>query len=267
MSRLIMHLRAAPRRRAERARPRPPQRRRPPSGWRPDGMGAWLGRPGHLLLAAGGVIIAIAVGCDRAGAHHSSGRNAAGGVPGRPRQRRRLDRHAPAGVGAVPRHVRDSWHAVGAGRARRAGLELPPRRRSAPRQLTDAAARGAAARAHEAAGGPGQGAARGPVRGLLLPRPRAPGRSRSTRRVRGAHDRRCRHRRVSRATVPVGGMRRHCEQPANGARSAGSVPIREPPSGSSCSPSWTRSIGRVSERVSCCDGPLRPSSRRRLSRR
>jgi hypothetical protein len=62
MSRAIIRWRLARRLRTVRARPRPPRRRRLPAGWRPDGIGAWLRHPKHLLLAAGGVIIAIAVG-------------------------------------------------------------------------------------------------------------------------------------------------------------------------------------------------------------
>jgi hypothetical protein len=62
MSRAIVHWRPTRRINTARARRRPPNGRRFPAGWRPDGMRAWLRRPRHLLFAVGGVIIAIAAG-------------------------------------------------------------------------------------------------------------------------------------------------------------------------------------------------------------
>src|SRR5688572_24441327 len=61
MSRAIINRRPARRVRRARADPRPRARRRTPAGWRPDGARAWLRRPKRMLLAAGGVVIAVAL--------------------------------------------------------------------------------------------------------------------------------------------------------------------------------------------------------------
>ena len=128
MSRAIFHWRAARRIRL----PEPGSVRRTPAApgrlasERPD---AWLRRPKHLLLAAGGAIIAITAGATRSCSPYKAdetppAESATGSVSDGG-----LTLSSAARLGALGWHAPASRDVVYGHHARRALLEDPPRRR------------------------------------------------------------------------------------------------------------------------------------------